>query len=271
MWNDAVWKLALGLGMGLSLAHAQGIPLIDEALRQRAFKIRELNGRLLINSPEEAERYTPAYRDKLTTELRQLLQEEIIASLSESNGDPDAVRHRLQLLDPAPRSERTKAPYVLRASLSGVPWVLTGLLILRGGSGAYDTKVLLEAYRKAGARWEFASATGDDLDGFGLFLKEVKSPRTNEIWLLAYGVKTGSNNRSTRLRMYVFDGEEFRTAWAPPDLLQAEVSVRGETFSVHHLDRRQYYELRQAPVYRLDEYVLTYFGVQQISSLLVPE
>jgi hypothetical protein len=58
-----------------------------------------------------------------------------------------------------------------------------------------------------------------------------------------------------RFRIYAFDGEAFRTMWAPDDMFNAEVAIRDRGFEIRHT-------LRSDPAWPSvrDEYDLTADG-----------
>ncbi len=217
-------------------------------------------------SKEDLSRYTPEYRDKLTDQARQLLKEQALGTLAAQGDDAAVMRRELKLLgdDGGLGSEFTGAPYAFRTSVSGTPTMITAFLLFRGGTGAPETKAIIQAFRKTGPAWELVAETGDDLDHHGLFLQELKSPRPWEMWLLAHGVMTGSNILSTRFRVYAFDGEKFTTVWSPPDRAYGEVTVKGDQLAIRYTDYEHDKETRT------DRYVLSGSGVEQVSSALEP-
>jgi hypothetical protein len=230
---------------------------------ERAERVKSITEQLKIRSAEDYQRYTPQFRDKLTDEVRQLLKAQVLDSLAERESDVSLLREQLKtfLADPI-WPEHSGAPYVIEATLVGVPVKVAAFELIRGGAGAPETKIFIQGFRKVGANWEFASETGDDLDGHGLFLMELKSPRANELWLLAYGVKTGSNILSLRMRVYAFDGERFTTLLSPPDRPYGQVQVEGDQIVV----RSVAYDANKRR--RTERYWLSMSGVFLLTSTL---
>jgi hypothetical protein len=257
--------LASGLALVLRLTPAQETRPTARAA-ERAAKLKELSSQLQVSNQEDAIRYTPEFRDKLTGQARELLRMQVQETLDESGGDADALLRALKLMAPSPPSEYTGASNVFRTLIWGVPVAITGFELDRGGAGAPETKVFMQAYRKGLTGWALTAETGDDFDSYRLNVKQLTSPRFGEVWFLAYGDLTGYNGHKIRLRIYAFDGEKFTTVWSPPDRLDATVTVAGDTFKVHRIDEKQHYELREVPFFRTDEYLLTASGVVQLSS-----
>lgn len=261
--------LAGGLALVLRLAPAQEMSPAARAA-ERAGKMKELSSQLQVRNQDDAGRYTPEFRDRLTAQARELLRGQVQDTLDEFGGDANALLRTLKLLAASPPPEYSEAPYAFRTPIWGVPVVIIGFELERGGVGAPETKVFMQAYRKGLTGWELAAETGDDFDHYRLNVKQLTSPLPDEVWFLAYGDLTGYNGHKIRFRIYAFDGERFTTVWSPPDRREAEVKVEGYDLEIKYLDEKQK-ELRQSPLFRTDRYFLGVSGVEEVSSVLGPQ
>jgi hypothetical protein len=237
---------------------------------QRVSRVQELVRLLRIATKEDAKRYTPGFRDDITAQINQLIVEQTSEILNRATEPLPAVKQALRdmhLSRDVP-DEYSGGPYVFREMLNGTPLVTIAYELRRGGSGASETKVRIQAYRQSATGWQLVAETGDDLDHHGLFLMQVPSPRAGEVWLLAYGGLTGFNGRKIRMRMYGFNGEKFSTIWSPRDRLDATVALEGPTIILRYIDEEHYYKLRVPPYHRVDRLALTLQGVEELTSSL---
>ncbi len=268
MWLREVCTLVVGL----LFCGAPGLAFQDPSSAQAISsneQFRTLQDQLQVKSDDDLKRYTPEFRDRLTRQVKALLVRHIVDSLNHDEKDMAALRQTLSKLDPRHMDdEYSQAPYVFQTKIQGEPVVVTGFLLLRGGSGSYDTKVIVQAFRRNTSGWQCVAETGDDLDHHELFMKELPSQRAGEAWFLAYGMFTGANGRFVRIRGYSFDGEKFSTLWAPPMRISAEIEVKDGMITVHSVDEHQYYELRKPPYGRVEKFLLTVQGVELQSSIL---
>jgi hypothetical protein len=82
--------------------------------------------------------------------------------------------------------------------------------------GPGTTSVTLRAYRAKPSGLELASSTGADMAGYvGLSVTQLPSPVPERVWFLAKGQMSGANGPNIRMRVYAYDGTNFRTVWMP--------------------------------------------------------
>ena len=122
------------------------------------------------------------------------------------------------------------------------------------GQGA--TSVTLRAYAPKGSKVVLASNTGSDMDGYiNVQADQLRSPMDSELWLLVRGKMTGANGPNIRMRIYAYNGMQFRTVWMPENewgAFNVQVTERG--FVV----RGSYYRTEKP---RNDSYLLAPDGV----------
>jgi len=103
---------------------------------------------------------------------------------------------------------------VIHDSFNGSEFILVGYSIRHGGSAIPDAAGVIEAYRKAGTRYEWtASATGGWLDGYTVRLEKLPSPWSTELWVLARGQQTLVMQYHEKMAIYSFNGTELRGLW----------------------------------------------------------
>ncbi len=269
MWLREICAAVIGLSLYCVSGWALQGPASSQATSSDE-QFRTLRDQLQVRTKEDARRYTPEFRDRLTNQVKAFLARRIADSLNHDEKDMAALRQMLNELNPRHYAdeEYSQAPYVFQTRIQGEQVVVTGFLLPRGGSGAYDMKGIVQAFRRNTSGWQCVAETGDDLDHHELFMKELPSQRAGEAWFLAYGMFTGANGRFVRIRGYSFDGEKFSTLWAPPMRISAEIEVKDGMITVHSVDEHQYYELRKPPYGRVEKFLLTVQGVELQSSIL---
>jgi hypothetical protein len=90
------------------------------------------------------------------------------------------------------------------------------MLSKAGIMGPGGTSVALRMNVERKGHLVLSDATGSDLDGYGqMSVIELRSPAPRETWFLLTGKLTGANGPNTRMRIYAYDGQRFRTVWMP--------------------------------------------------------
>jgi hypothetical protein len=242
----------------------------EERATQRTAQFSQIARQLRIAVQSDAERYTPELRDKLTSQIRGLIAQQLVESLSLHGPDVGILRGKLRNLDTGPRTDAdyTNTPYVMKRQVSGAEVVISAYLLSRGGDGAPEYKSIIQAYRKGPTGWALVAETGDDMDGHTIFVVELPARQAGEACFVAHGILSGYNGRKSRIRGYCFDGEKFGTIWSPPDRLSLELTVDGTTINMRSLDEYRYYELRKPPYTRVEQFALTPGGIIHLSTSL---
>jgi hypothetical protein len=242
----------------------------EERAAQRTAQFSQIARELRISVQSDAERYTPEFRDNSTAKIRELLAQQIMESLSLHGQDVGILRDKLRALDPHRKEnkEYTNSPYAMSTKILEAPTVITAYLLSRGGDGAPEYKSIIQAYRKGPTGWALVAETGDELDRHTLIIVELPARQASEACFVAHGFLSGFNGRKSRIRGYCFDGEKFTTIWSPPDRLSLELTVDGTTINMKSLDEYRYYELRQPPYTRVEQFALTPGGVIHLSTSL---
>jgi len=235
-----------------------------------ARRIADLSTQLRVADAVDHERYR-LVRDPVTFEIHSEVDGYIARALDPVRVDSVTVERDLgELLGSLPREpEGTGAPFGRLSHLRHGRSLVVGYAVVRGGGN--DSSVTIRGYRLKNDRFELAASTGGDFDGYGLFVRELRSPVPQETWILAWGPRFTFNGNKVRMRVYAYDGDEFRTVWSPQDALNVTITVNDNGFTVDRLDEQRYYVTRRPPYYLRDEYALTPSGPIQLVSSYRPE
>ncbi|WP_321470526.1 hypothetical protein [uncultured Paludibaculum sp.] len=250
-----------------------GQPQIDNHRRQAsAAHIRRLStalrtGQWLSNSGT-------AKRQELTRQLQGAIDQYLQVAFSGPRPDAPAVRTALDDLLLNHRFEKGYGgpPFVKVEGTGTVEQRLfVAYALKRGNQALDDPAVALRAYANVDDTLSLVAATGEDLDGFSLFVLDIPAPVSGESWFLCYGYQAGNGPHRRRVRIYAFGGGHFRTVWRPDDELEdvldgADVSVTGSAIKIHRLDPDRYYRTLKAPFHVITEYLIQPDGILKVNS-----
>jgi hypothetical protein len=233
--------------------------------------VKDLTASLRFTDAAEQKNYL-ATRDRRTTKIHAAVDHYVSAIATASSLDSSKLAGHLSDLPDSHHydPEYSGPPFARREEIRGKSALVIGYMLVRGGAAVNDSAVSIRAYTAIGGRFELADTTGQDLDGYGLFVRELRSPFPGEMWLLAWGPRYGFNGTRDRMRLYAFDGARFRTVWAPPDIYDGRITINETGFSVERLDEERYYHVLKPP-YRLKvDYILVPDGPKAVSTLSIP-
>jgi len=152
-------------------------------------------------------------------------------------------------------SEYASEPFALSRDLREGPAVVAAYMLPLGAASP-QTACTIRGYRNVNGQMLLAATTGSEMDGYFLNTLSLTAPVTGEAWVLAWGKSATFNGTRIRFRLYSFDGEKFKTMWAPEDMFNATIRFEGDGFVIDHLDAKRYYASEPGPLYIRDEYVL---------------
>jgi hypothetical protein len=207
------------------LVHAQPADELLAARQRVALIARQLQMR---DEPDYA-RYL-ALRDGLTAQVHREVEEFFLRRAPERGMEQPAAFLEQMQAEFGNASEFSNTPFVWPGELRRGKAVVAGYLLLRQGGN--DSACAIRAYREEGGRTVLAGATGGEMDGYGLMLREIASPVPGELWILAHGNRFTFNGKLVRYRLYAFDGETFRTLWSPEDKLDGEIEWSEGGFAI---------------------------------------
>jgi hypothetical protein len=222
-----------------------------------AVRIGELSRQLHFRDAETAERYR-AIRDQATSQIQHEVDAFLTQEVDPAHTDSAAVEQDLAELLSAHRydPEYSGNPFASVFDSSNGRSMLVGYMLVRGGDAVNDSAITIRAYHEEGGRFRLVATTGSDLDGYGLFVRQLPSPVPSEKWVLAWGALSGFNGNKVRIRVYSYDGSNLRTVWKPQDLLNATINIGDHGFSIRHLDENRYFVVQRPPYFLREEYAL---------------
>ena len=262
-------RLCLGLGLvaaGLSSVptfSTQQLPEPSQAA-ELARTVQALNEQLITRSKKDLKTYTPDKVNTVTAKIHNLLTGYILSELNQASGvSANVLAEQLRMIQGkyVLPEEETNTPYVSQDRLESTPVYLTAYLLYRGGAGAPDSKAVIEAFARRGAKYFLAGEAGGEFDSHGLFVRQVTARREGELWYLVHGVRFGASHRNLRVVLYSFGGENLRPIWLAPDLPRGEVIVTAEGIELKYLDMDRY-RRGQPPYFRTERYRFTNKGLK---------
>jgi hypothetical protein len=114
------------------------------------------------------------------------------------------------------------------ANLPNGKFLIVGVEIWRGGLAIAEDAVSFRAYKQSGDKFVFTTHTEDlhssDAENpylTSLCAKVLASPLSmvGEFWFIAWAEVPPKTPPTVNIRLYAFDGERFRTVWAPKDVV----------------------------------------------------
>jgi len=178
--------------------------------------------------------------------------DDYVATAFKATDDPNAIQARLRnvLADHRPNPEYGDLPLARVAKLGGIQSLIVAYTLVRG---PHDDIATIRGYRWNLDRFELASTTGDEFLGYDMFESILRSPNSNEFWLIAWGQAHTFNGKKVRFRIYSFDGNAFRTVWSPEDVFNASLHVTDSGFVIDS-------EVPHSPYEIHDNYLLSLNG-----------
>jgi hypothetical protein len=222
--------LILSAAVGLSAQQTRTLAAID---REAAAQITALSAPLHY---EGTEPNAASRRDEqiatLTDSVRRAVDQYIESRLRAAEGS-DELQARLQIVlaDHKPNPEYADLPLARVATLRSGPGLVVAYTLVRG---PHNDAATVRGYRWNVDRFELAATAGEDFDGYNMFKAELRSPVPGELWLLAWGQAQTFNGKRVRFRIYAFDGQGFRTMWAPDDMFNASIRISVAGFAIDH-------------------------------------
>ena len=193
---------------------------------------------------------------KLTDRLHAEVDSYVRVALT-ANERAERVQARLRtvLAVHKPNPDYGDLPLVRIADLRAGRSMIAAYTIVRG---PHDDAATIRGYRWNIDRFELAGTAGDNFAGYNMFKTELRSPLPGEFWLIAWGQAQTFNGKKVRVRVYAFDGQDFRTVWSPEDLFNATLRIAEPGFVIDE-------EMPFAPYERHAEYRVTVNGIVKIN------
>ena len=194
--------LVLCLVITTILLDAQ-VPQPSNAIAHRAEQIKKIAANLTNEDFVEIPNESPTSR---LSQIRHIVQEQVLETLS-STEKPENVRNAVAALF-AGLSDEWKTGFAYAADLQGVKTMVVGYSL--NSNGNIGSSVVVQGYRKS-LTYDLVAETHEG--GYVLVIDPVASPRSNEVWYLDHGRIRNGGNHAEPLRLFSFDGYEFKTIW----------------------------------------------------------
>jgi hypothetical protein len=183
----------------------------DTTLPRRTQQLSGLVKDLRGSTDQDRERITEGYAHDRLLEIRRIVQDQVLETLSKREEAKDVRDAVIALLGPY---ESHGGVFAYSARLRGVETMVVGYSLSYGAMVISNAAVSIQGYRK-GLVWEFVADAGTDKDNYDLALVPVDSPRSNEAWYLAHGRAHTGGNPQESPHLISFDGFEFKKLWVP--------------------------------------------------------
>jgi len=168
----------------------------------------------------------------LTTYVQTEVDKHIQRSVAFAEGSQHIqARLRTMLSDHVPNPEFGDLPFAQAADLRAGQSLVVAYTIVRGPHFDVGT---IRGYRWDVNRFELVGTAGAEFEEFNMFKAALRSPVPGELWLLVWGQAHTFNGRKVRVRVYAFDGQNFRSVWSPEDLFDASVHLTTSGFEIDH-------------------------------------
>ena len=169
--------------------------------------------------------------DALAARIHREVDDFVAQTLTPADLNRGVVERRLQQVLSSVLLEQ---PKVSVSQQNGRRLAIAYVLSKVGFMGPGGTSVALRMYVERNGHLLLADATGSDFDGYvDLSVTELRSPTPRETWILLSGRLTGANGPNTRMRLYAYNGQGFRTVWMPENVWGVfSVTVGDGSFTV---------------------------------------
>ncbi len=183
------------------------------------------------NAQPDFEWPSPGKERQIRSRLHQLIRDEIDLTLAAGSVPKDVLRASIVALQGAAtlsgwQKESGDLPFV-SFSIKGVPSVAVGYSVVYGGLAIPQADAYLEIYQQISGKWSFKIGAPIDSNfaGSSFFISQITAGRPEEQWFLAWRKTFGDTGSRLRLRLFAFNGTDWRPLWRRDELTAGEVSV----------------------------------------------
>jgi hypothetical protein len=123
---------------------------------------------------------------------------------------------------------------VFLADLPDGHFLIIGIEIWRGGSVNGEDAISFRAYANSGGKFVHVASVNDLTDSgvASLFAKALPTPPVaGQFWFIAWADVPPLAPFKVAMRLYAFDGKDFRTAWNPENVIASSVPDAVQTAS----------------------------------------
>lgn len=273
----AAWLTLFGQGQA-AFAQTQGTTISDT----RAANVAQLLKELRWHDNPSHENYLQI-REERTTRLLTEIDRFVAEAFAPRTATSITVQNGLDALLGHKRGDGAGS-VVFSTNLPVGHFLVVGLEITRGGGALPEDAFSFRAYKDTGDTFVFVAATRyghggavvnaerplEELNAlFGLHAKPVPSrPVGNEFWFIAWAASSLQMPHFVSMRLYAFDGADFRILWAPTDFIANddrafELTVDG--FTIRKLSDPTHMARGSPTVVIREQYALTVDGPQKVN------
>lgn len=204
----------------------------DRLSTDRATRVGALSGQLHWHDEAGRKRYE-AVKDQVT----QTLLSEIDGYIGESFDPRSATAEQVQKGVDAFLGYREGGLFnniVFLADLPDGHFLIIGIEIWRGGSVNGEDAISFRAYANSGGKFVHVASVNDLTDSgvASLFAKALPTPPVaGQFWFIAWADVPPLAPFKVAMRLYAFDGKDFRTAWNPENVIASSVPDAVQTAS----------------------------------------
>ena len=198
--------------------------------------IRELRARP--DSFQDVEVYKAA-RDVARLRVVEVVDEYLTRPQPATAIQSDAMQRRLRevLGEHRPNAEYGDAP---RAWVTESRYGKALIAVYNLIGTAHDSEPEIRGYVvDLPGKFRLAAMADDDFASHTVHASQIQSGLPGECWILVWGPREGFNGTLIRTRVYAFDGNAFRTIWAPEDMQNAEIVTTPSGLSISHVIKAQ--------------------------------
>lgn len=200
------------------------IAAVSAHAQDYAAQIKSLASRLHWHNETEHEKYD-AFKVRLTGNLLNEIDNYISKSFKPNSATPEQIKAGLDaILD----HKKGGLPnnIVFFTDLPSGRFLVVGIEVERGGEAIPDDAISFRSYAESGDRFVHVASTRDlstspliDLNAKPI----VPSPENGEFWFIAWADVPPQSPYTVAVRMYAFNGTDFRVIWAPRDIIALHV------------------------------------------------
>jgi hypothetical protein len=201
-----------------------------EAQTDHAARIKALSEQLRWHDEAGREQYEAA-RDNLTQSVLQEIDSYVAESFNPGSTSADQVRDGIDALWGRKKGDMLHDLAFL-TDLPGGHFLIVGIELWRGGPAIAEDKMSFRAYKASGNNFAYVSSI-DALAGtpdavksqalLDLNAEALKSPVHGEFWFIAWADVPPLSPPQIAMRLYAFDGKNFRTVWEPPVIISGGI------------------------------------------------
>jgi hypothetical protein len=196
-----------------------------EVQPDHAAMVRTLSDQLRWHDEAGSKQYDTV-KDDLTRRLLDEVDAYIADSFDASSATAAQVKAGLDALLGIKEGGLTNQ-FAFTANLPSGHFLIVGVELLRGGQAISEDAISFRAYEQAGKSYRLVSSTANLSDSSLVALHALALPSppiAGQFWIMAWADVPPRSPFTIAMRLYAFDGKEFRTVWAPGEIISESIN-----------------------------------------------